>query len=810
MHDNKSDFDPYHRWLGIPPDERPISKYRLLALADFEGDPEVINAAAEGRTVFLRTMQAGQHANLVAQLLNEISQARVTLLDPHKKSAYDAQLRNERTPKQAQPTPAPAPVVQPAAPAVNLPTPPPSGTRNVTPHRKRTGSKRIWKRPEVIGLSTAGCLLILIIVFWKGGSNEAPIAVTSPQALPTGQPQQEPEPISKPTSRLQLERAAEPKPTPEPKTKPEAEAKPTIERELQTRVKKVHQGGIRDIAVSRESTLAASASDDESVNIWNYDSLQSVMQFPHPTGVQAVDFSPDGERLATASYDGVVRMWDLATNGYLFNLSGHVGNCKDLSFHPSGTILASVGFDNTVRIWDLNKRKEKWIFDRHTDRVDCVSFSPDGEIVASGSYDKTIKLWNVSSGKELGTLEGHETAILCLDFDPSGRMLASGSGDLPGKGRCVKVWDLKTRTEKFTFSDHNANIDCIAFSPNGELLATAGGVELFIYETENGRLVDRLQEFDSYYLSLAFSKDGTSLLSGDGDGTLRKYSLKQHVEKRDYASETWAIASKLFDAGCSLVLQKNDGSRVPLTNENYADMERDKDRHRIFQVWFSDTNAEMSNLLEGQLVDVIGYNVTNDIQDRFFDVLNHERKLPITRALTLDGVPKESQLNIKSRSIKYLRATDLSVDWLLSQHFPALDYLDLLPGPNLPKLKELKISIPTIKTITLDLNLVSPEYIAAIEEYDFEGLRIDGRVFRGTDEFLRRKMEILAKESFFQSKLKWLTVLNFDSLETDQMIFDTLLKADTALEGLVFNKRSENFLRSQYSSFLENLILKAY
>jgi hypothetical protein len=76
-----SDFDPYYQWLGIPETERPISKYRLLALVDFEADRGVISAAAERQTVYLRTLQAGEHAVLVAELLNEISQARVTLLN---------------------------------------------------------------------------------------------------------------------------------------------------------------------------------------------------------------------------------------------------------------------------------------------------------------------------------------------------------------------------------------------------------------------------------------------------------------------------------------------------------------------------------------------------------------------------------------------------------------------------------------------------------------------------------------------------------------------------------------------------------
>jgi hypothetical protein len=55
-----SDFDPYHKWLGIPKTERPISKYRLLAIADCESDRDDISSAAEWQTVFLRTLQAGE------------------------------------------------------------------------------------------------------------------------------------------------------------------------------------------------------------------------------------------------------------------------------------------------------------------------------------------------------------------------------------------------------------------------------------------------------------------------------------------------------------------------------------------------------------------------------------------------------------------------------------------------------------------------------------------------------------------------------------------------------------------------------
>ncbi|MBT4691814.1 MAG: hypothetical protein HOB73_00535 [Planctomycetaceae bacterium] len=110
-------FDPYHKWLGIPVTERPISKYRLLGIGDFESDREVISTAAERQTVFLRTMQAGEHAVLVAELLNEVSQARVTLLNADQKTEYDEELRELHAPEpEAEPTPPPIPVVQTPAP----------------------------------------------------------------------------------------------------------------------------------------------------------------------------------------------------------------------------------------------------------------------------------------------------------------------------------------------------------------------------------------------------------------------------------------------------------------------------------------------------------------------------------------------------------------------------------------------------------------------------------------------------------------------------------------------------------------------
>ncbi len=91
-------FDAHHQWLGIPPAEQPANYYRLLGLSLFEPNEEVIRTAAEQRQTFLRTFQQGHGAERSQQLLNEISQAKVCLLDAQKRASYDAMLQANTAP----------------------------------------------------------------------------------------------------------------------------------------------------------------------------------------------------------------------------------------------------------------------------------------------------------------------------------------------------------------------------------------------------------------------------------------------------------------------------------------------------------------------------------------------------------------------------------------------------------------------------------------------------------------------------------------------------------------------------------------
>ena len=126
-------FDPYYQWLGIPQEERPINKYRLLALQLFESDEDVIANAADRQMAYIRTFQNGSHSAESQALLNELSSARVTLLNKQLKEEYDQQLRQTLGARELRSTAPPVPPTLEQNTALPVPPLAPSASRQSAP-----------------------------------------------------------------------------------------------------------------------------------------------------------------------------------------------------------------------------------------------------------------------------------------------------------------------------------------------------------------------------------------------------------------------------------------------------------------------------------------------------------------------------------------------------------------------------------------------------------------------------------------------------------------------------------------------------
>lgn len=193
-------FDPYHKWLGIPREDQPPHHYRLLGIELFEDDPDVIDAAADRQMTHVQTYKTGKHSKLSQRLLNELAAARVSLLRPELRTSYDANLRSQLAQQagpSTSPTRAPEPtnnpvLVPPVAssgdvhkPSRLAPIPirssPAQGTTTSAQHSihrrwnaRRDSATHLWRKYGVLcGLPLATILISLALYLRSSESDSA-------------------------------------------------------------------------------------------------------------------------------------------------------------------------------------------------------------------------------------------------------------------------------------------------------------------------------------------------------------------------------------------------------------------------------------------------------------------------------------------------------------------------------------------------------------------------------------------------------------------------------------------------------------
>ncbi|MAV38346.1 MAG: hypothetical protein CMJ59_23150 [Planctomycetaceae bacterium] len=298
-----------------------------------------------------------------------------------------------------------------------------------------------------------------------------------------------------------------------------------------------HTRDIRGVAYSPEGTRLASASFDNTVKVWDAVSGQETLTLKGHTGpVWSVCFSPDGQRLASASFDNTVKVWDAVSGQETLTLKGHTDNVFGVSFSPDGQWVASASSDNTVKVWNAATGQEVRTLTGHTQQVVSVCFSPDGTRLASASNDNTIKVWDAVTGQEQYTLNGHTGPVWCVCFSPDGQRLASASGD-----KTVKVWDALTGQETRTLAGHTGPVWCVCFSPDGQRLASASDdTTVKVWDAVTGQETFTLKGHIDDVYSVHFSPDGTRLASGSHDTTIKLWdtatgqnplALKGHTEQ---------------------------------------------------------------------------------------------------------------------------------------------------------------------------------------------------------------------------------------------------------------------------------------
>ena len=321
---------------------------------------------------------------------------------------------------------------------------------------------------------------------------------------------------------------------------------------------KGHPSGVTSVAFSADGKRLASASWDRTVKVWDATSSQETLTLKgHASGGNGVAFSGDGKWLASARQDGTVKVCDATSGKETLTLKGHTREVMSVAFSADGKRLASASWDRTVKVWDATSGQETLMLNGHTGPVFSVAFSVDGKRLASASEDGTVKVWDATSGQATLTLNGHTGAVYSVAFSADGKRLASASAD-----KTAKVWDTTSGQATLTLNGHLNQVLGVAFSADGKRLVSASWDRtLKVWDTTSGQETLTLKGHTHLVRSVAFSADGKRLASASWDQTVKVWDATNGQETLTLQGHTAAVNSVAFSAdGKRLASTSHDGT----------------------------------------------------------------------------------------------------------------------------------------------------------------------------------------------------------------------------------------------------------
>lgn len=267
-----------------------------------------------------------------------------------------------------------------------------------------------------------------------------------------------------------------------------------------------HQSGVRDMVWSHNHNWMVTCDDDGKIMYWQ-SNMNQVTQFEgHKDRICRLCLSPTDAKLATASEDGSIKIfdfekcreeragrgvhgaevrsiawhstkglvasggrdatralvfWDPRTANALSTLALHRNTVSDIRFHSNGNWMLTSSWDHLLKVFDLRAMKEIHHFRGHKNDVQCLALHPHHEtLFASGGRDGSVLFWEVGNEQPIGSMEkAHDSLITRLDWHPVGHLLASGSND-----RFVKFWTRNfpgdAMRDRYVASAHRAAYLC--------------------------------------------------------------------------------------------------------------------------------------------------------------------------------------------------------------------------------------------------------------------------------------------------------------------------------------------------------------
>jgi len=262
----------------------------------------------------------------------------------------------------------------------------------------------------------------------------------------------------------------------------------------------------------------------------------------HRGEITRVIFHPFYQLVATASNDATIKIWDWETGEFERTLKGHTRVVNDIDFDSKGNLLVSCSADLFIKIWDTqNEWKNTKTMPGHDHNVSSVRFMPGDSFIVSAGRDRTIRVWDIALGHQVRLISGHDDWVRVVTPSDDGRLLASCSND-----HTARIFDFQSGETKIELRGHDNVVEAVVFAPvnaypairelggitsdrskqPGLFVVTAGRDKLIkIWDASTGQLIRTLAGHDNWVRALVFHPTGKFLLSCSDDKSMRVWEL---------------------------------------------------------------------------------------------------------------------------------------------------------------------------------------------------------------------------------------------------------------------------------------------